>query len=440
VRQRELPAEVHDRPRSPEAAPLVAQPALPPRDARLHRATVVDAQRTMGNAAVGRLLARQSKPGDLMDPDAPDVDIDWDEIVAEQEKLGEQLRDELIGLLSGRDAILFNSRLRALSDGERAALRNDDKFWWELRKFLWGYSLWSVRLRLQYGKDTPPEVRELSTAIFSGDWYRTRTLLFGYDSLKKVPGLREVIAYKFQKAQADDLFAILVESQTRAESGLSHYKEAHYESGVMASFTGDRNYELVRTNKFLRVVVRIGLKEDPANKQHSITDAVVSRWEQGITSHWNGKFRLRSGGKTLDIWFVPVFIFNEAATHHQVKVTEGGSRSNEGNWYADVSGETAAHEFGHMLGNPDEYNLPATAAEIPASMKLTNAEKQRSSWEGITGEKKKVDTEGYDVSALMGAHYKSARVELRYAYDIAAVFNANLKQADEAAWTVEAQK
>ena len=40
----------------------------------------------------------------------------------------------------------------------------------------------------------------------------------------------------------------------------------------------------------------------------------------------------------------------------------------------------------------------------------------------------------------MGAHYKSARVELRYAYDIAAVFNAKLKQADEAAWTVEAQR
>jgi hypothetical protein len=397
-------------------------------------------QRTIGNAAVGRMLARQPKPGDLIDPNAPDLDEDWDEIVAEQEKLGEQLRDELIGLLTGRDAILFSSRLRALNAGERFALANDDRFWWELRKHLSGYSYWSVQLRLAYGKDTPPEVRELSTAIFSGDWHRTRTLLFGYDSLKKVTGLREVIIQKFPKAQADDLFAILVETQKRAESGLSHYKEAHYESGVMSRFTGDRNYELVRTNKFLRVVVRIGLKEDAANKGHSITDEVVSRWEQGISSHWNGKFRLRSGGKTLGIWFVPVFVFNEATAHHQVTVTEGGSRSNEGNWYSDVGGETAAHEFGHMLGNPDEYNLPATAAEIPASMKLTNAEKQRSSWQGITGENKKVDTEGYDVAALMGAHYKSAHVELRYVDDIASVFNAKLKQADEAAWTVEAQK
>jgi hypothetical protein len=427
VRQRQEPAEVHDRPPSPGAVPPVARPAL-------------DMQRTIGNAAVGRLLARQAKPADPTDLDDLGLDIDWDELAAEQEKRGEELRDELIGLLSGRDAILFNSRLRALSDLDRIALRNDDRFWWELRKFLWGYSLWSVQLRLQYGKDTPPEVRELSTAIFSGDWRRTRTLLFGYDSLKKVPGLREVIAYKFPKAQAEDLFAILVETQTRAESGLSQYQEAHYESGVMSRFTGDRNYELVRTSKYLRVVVRIGLKEDPANKHHSITDAVVSRWEEGISSHWNGKFRLRSGAKTLDIWFVPVFIFNEAATHHQVKVTEGGSRSNEGNWYADVSGETAAHEFGHMLGNPDEYNLPATAAEIPASMNLTNAEKQRSSWQGITGETKKVDTEGYDVAALMGSHYKSAHVELRYAADIAAVFNAKLKQAGEAAWTVEAQR
>jgi hypothetical protein len=398
-------------------------------------------QRTIGNAAVGRLLARQPKPGDLIDPNAPDVDdIDWDEIAAYQEKLGARLRDELIALLASRDAILFNSRIRALGDAERAALKNDDRWWPELRKHLSGYSYWSVQLRLEFGNDLPPAVRELSTAIFSADWNRARTLLFAYESLKKVPGLREVIIRQFPKAQADDLFAILAESVTRAESGMSHYKEAHYESGVISKFTGDRNYELVRTSRSVRVIVRIGLKEDPANKHHAITDEVVSRWEKGITSHWNGKFRLRSGEKTLDVWFVPVFVFNEAPTHHTVTVTEGGSRSNEGNWYADVGGETAAHEFGHMLGNPDEYNLPATAAEIPAAMGLTAAEQQRSSWKGITGESKKVDTEGYDFEGLMGAHYKNARVVLRYAQDIVASFNAKLKQPGEADWTVEAQR
>ena len=99
----------------------------------------------------------------------------------------------------------------------------------------------------------------------------------------------------------------------------------------------------------------------------------------------------------------------------------------------------AAHEFGHMLGNPDEYNLPATAAEIPAALGLTAEETRRSSWEGLTGEKKAKDTEGYDVPALMGAHYKSTEVHLRYAADIVATFNAKLKLAGESAWTVEAQ-
>ena len=126
-----------------------------------------------------------------------------------------------------------------------AAVRNNAWFWEQLRHYLSGVALWFVQLRLEYGDDRPSEVNELSNAIWSGDWHRTRTLLFGYDSLKKVPGLREVIAAKFPKAQADDLRAILVETQTRAESGKAHYKEAHYEDGKIKKMTGDRNYELV---------------------------------------------------------------------------------------------------------------------------------------------------------------------------------------------------
>ena len=41
--------------------------------------------------------------------------------------------------------------------------------------------------------------------------------------------------------------------------------------------------------------------------------------------------------------------------HHVVKVHTGSGRSNETNWYTTDPGNVAAHEFGHMLGLPDEY-------------------------------------------------------------------------------------
>jgi hypothetical protein len=444
----ERPSPEHAR--EPETAGALAPPTrLPPaehataaRRGQLDAAGVLGLQRTIGNAAVGRVLARQPTGAELMDPnaDAPPVLPSWDDIMADQARIGEELRKRMLETLDGRDAILFMSRLRALSTTERVALRMDAEFWRELRRRMSGMAYWSVQLRLQYGDARPTEVNELSAAIHDGDWHRTRTLLFGYDSLKTVPGLREVIASRFSREQADDLRAILVETQTRAESGMGHYKEAHYEGGAIKKFVGHRNYELVRTSAYLRVIVRIRLAEDAANTKTEITDKVVSRWEKSIGRLWNGKFRLRSADKKLDVWFVPVFVYHDENAHHQVKVTHGGARSDEGNWHSEDEGEVAAHEFGHMLGNPDEYNLPGATAEIPAALGLTAEEARRSSWEGVTGAKRDKDTEGYDVPALMGSHYKSTAVHLRYAADIVTTFNAKLRLPGESPWTVEAQR
>jgi len=441
MRERQVtePGREQERPAEAAGLPPAESAVDAARRGQLDAAAVLRLQRAIGNAAVGRILARQPGPGGGL-PELLDPTKDWDQMMAEMAAIGEETGKRMIDTLTGKDSVLFTSRLRALNPTERTALKDNAEFWKQLRKHLSGLAYWSVQLILEYGGKAPNEVNALSAAIHEGDWRHARTLLMGYESLKAVPGLREVIASRFPQDQADDLRAILAETVTRAESGMAHYKEAHYEDGAIKKFTGDRNYELVRTGRYLRVIVRINLAEDAANTKTEITDKVVARWEASIGKLWNGKFRLRSGAKTLDVWFVPVFVYHDDKAHHQVKVTRGGARSDEGNWHAEDAGEVAAHEFGHMLGNPDEYNLPGATAEIPAALGLTAEEARRSSWEGLTGKKKDKDTEGYDVPALMGSHYKSTAVHLRYAADIVATFNATLKLAAEAPWIVEEQK
>ena len=42
--------------------------------------------------------------------------------------------------------------------------------------------------------------------------------------------------------------------------------------------------------------------------------------------------------------------------HLQVRVKKGDGQTNLGLWHTDDSGDVASHEFGHLLGHPDEYS------------------------------------------------------------------------------------
>ena len=440
---REQPAPVPEAaPAPPGRAPAGVAPPAPATGA------VLALQRAAGNTAVGAALARQptktkGKPKKPKKPkDGELTQEEWDRIkaaaAAKREQAHAELRARVLAPLDAGDAMRFIADLRRLDYGERTSFRTDAAFWKALRARFSGLALWAVQLAVEYGSDTPPEVRELSTAVHEAAWRRTRDLLMGYPSLKTVPGVREAIRTQFAGAQATDLAAVLAEPDgMRAESGPLKYKEAHYEDGKMDTFTGVRNFELVRYATTVRVIVRIRAEDDPATKGSLITDALVAKWEDGIGRRWNNRFRLRNGAQSLDVWFVPVFVFGDAAVHHTVKVLSGDARASEHKWYAGDDADTAAHEFGHMLGNPDEYNLPGATAEIPAKFGLSAAEAKRSSWEGLFGAKKSKDTDGYDVKGLMGNHYKSTAVAVRHAQDVLDVFNAQLRKPGEAPWTLE---
>lgn len=108
----------------------------------------------------------------------------------------------------------------------------------------------------------------------------------------------------------------------------------------------------------LQVVVRIRLQPDPGVTQAQL-QAAQNTWEPAIEQAWSGRFDLRrSNGRCacarysvdLDVQWVTT------GEHHVVQVHAGSGRADMGNFFLNNTGGTAAHEVGHMLGNPDEYS------------------------------------------------------------------------------------
>jgi hypothetical protein len=61
----------------------------------------------------------------------------------------------------------------------------------------------------------------------------------------------------------------------------------------------------------------------------------------------------------------------QSGEHHVVTVHPGSGRADMGNWYVNSTGGTAAHESGHMFGNPDEYadsNCPSRTVTSDGSI------------------------------------------------------------------------
>lgn len=103
------------------------------------------------------------------------------------------------------------------------------------------------------------------------------------------------------------------------------------------------------------ITARIRLVPD-ADVDATLLAQVKDRWKRGIEDKWSYRFSCcqRPGcfsacALTYEVQWV------ESNQHLEVQVKKGGGRSNLRLWHTDDSGDVAAHEFGHLLGHPDEY-------------------------------------------------------------------------------------
>ena len=122
-----------------------------------------------------------------------------------------------------------------------------------------------------------------------------------------------------------------------------------------------------------RVIVRLQLAPD-ANVTAAELAACQQRWKPGIENAWNNRFSCCTNLSAVQesgcvapsrMSFEVRWVTTNA--HHVVQVHRGPGRANMTNWFHDDSGRAAAHEFGHMIGNVDEYPDAACPNRSPVN-------------------------------------------------------------------------
>jgi len=116
-----------------------------------------------------------------------------------------------------------------------------------------------------------------------------------------------------------------------------------------------------------QITVRIQLNPDS-----DVTDEEMAtlrtRWENGIESKWSNRFACCTRPDCSEkVNLVFQVLWTSTNPHHQVRVRRGPMRSNQTTWDTEDTGDVASHEFGHMLGHPDEYADSTCPARNPVN-------------------------------------------------------------------------
>jgi hypothetical protein len=145
---------------------------------------------------------------------------------------------------------------------------------------------------------------------------------------------------------------------------------ARWYQNVCDNIKGSLGY----TQTWTHIDVRILLIPDSGVSASTIS-SLQATWKAGIEGTWNNPVQTPGGtpkqwkcGRpgevpcrvSFKVHWVAVAAFE--AYDHGVAVHPGSGATDEANWYTTDMGSVAAHEFGHMMGLPDEYTNPVSCS------------------------------------------------------------------------------
>lgn len=94
----------------------------------------------------------------------------------------------------------------------------------------------------------------------------------------------------------------------------------------------------------------------------TVPSLLKEQWEMGIEKAWNDKYVVVDGSQRYKLAFDVNFV--DSGEDFSIRVIDGPGRPDALNWYTEIASEKytqdyqpliAAHEFGHLVGLPDEY-------------------------------------------------------------------------------------
>lgn len=375
---------------------------------------------------------------------------DWAEAFREQQELIDFVLEPY--RRPGRaDAVTFLSRLRGLSASQATQLAYSDTFFNEINRTFRGRSLWTVFSILFFNNRVREPYTRLSMAMFLGDAPLVVDLLsiiiLQQTGARFYEMLRRALTHEFKgNAFLPEMLRLI---HHRSDAGISQrydatYREVHYENNAagnyaLSTMTGSISANSYISGSDLRVIVRIRFMDNNGQGFYFLGDNadVYDRWQRAMTSAWNNKFTATNGVNTLNVVFVPLFLSEPDPQAISIRVmtdktqrcspsTEPG-RSEQTCWFLNVSDRTVAHEFGHILGASDEYNLPGSYQEVRnAGITISAEDMMASTVEGIRGTARPAiaSGSGYDVPNLMGSG--STAVETRHLSRLIRLINAGL--------------
>jgi hypothetical protein len=115
------------------------------------------------------------------------------------------------------------------------------------------------------------------------------------------------------------------------------------------------------------ITVRIRLVPD-AGISAATMATLRTMWQQAIKHKWSNRFACCDNADCdckCALTFSVEWVANNE--HHTVRVQAGASRSSMTHWDTEDTGDVVTHEFGHMLGHPDEYEDAACPRRSPVN-------------------------------------------------------------------------
>jgi hypothetical protein len=305
------------------------------------------------------------------------------EVAAVMAALGGSLGDEITRALGGAGpAAGIASAVAAATPANRQAVERNQALQDRISTALGFFELWRVQLLLRFGSAAglPTAATKLLTGLAPGPAIAAvRTLFRGLTdaeltAAKTLPGIRPMLM-RLLTAEADQRIVLrmldlgMLDEETGMGGAYSETLQVANGAGVFVPtvFPATSGFDLEYQRTGLICTVRINVTGAGAAVTRNLPRS-QQIWQSNIESAWNRQYKVTNANHDIPLIFN--VNFTGSGAHHNVTAHAGvpvWPGLNMLNWFVDDPATTSAnrgyvnraaiHEFGHMIGNPDEYQL-----------------------------------------------------------------------------------